>query len=229
MKIVLQALGVIAALGLGWLPQAQADNLTVSISNGIVTQTCQDGAACDTNSLVGVVTFATDFALFPVDVTVGSTASASPATAPYDIDMSYNLTALSIAPGRTYTIMVSENNLSGSNLAWSAAVGGTQNNGATTAYALFADANNSLFGTGTSLCSIAATASNPFASTCASGAFGDSSFSLTQRISILTKAGFTSASGDALAQAPEPGTLLLFGSAMAGLGVLRRRRARTAE
>jgi hypothetical protein len=181
MKTVLQALGVIAALGLCWVVPAQA-------------------------------------------LTVGGTTRGSSATTPFDRDTRDTLASFVFAPERTHTILVSENNLSGSNSGWTGAVGGTQTDRATTVYALFADANNSLFGTGTSLCSPGA--SRAFAATCASGPFSGQSFSLTDPNNLtLPKAGFTSA----LAQAPEPGTLLLLGSAMVGLGALRRRRVRTED
>jgi PEP-CTERM motif len=152
-------------------------------------------------------------------VMLGGTWSGSSTMAPNDSDIIRTLVAF--AQGWTHTSQLSDNTQSGSNSGWTGEPGGTQTNRATTVYALFADANNSLFGTGTSLCSLVATGA-AFAATCASGA---STFSLTQQDASLPKAGYTSS----LAQVPEPGTLFLLGSAMAALGALRRRRTRAAQ
>lgn len=215
------ALGTAMIAGLILMPltHAQATNLTVSLDNGGAPVLCADNTACDNSTLLGVVSFTTAFGTVTVAVGVGS---GSPFLAAFDMDLNYNITANPAAPAGIYTIQVSENGLNGSVAGWDVEVGGTQNNGATTTYATFVDASGALFGTGTPLCGSGPSGASPLASTCSSGGFSGANFSLTEKIQIVTQAGSTSASGDALltAQVPEPATLLLLGCGLVGTALL---------
>jgi len=215
MKSKLLGVALSVALALGLVTQGQADPITVSLSDSITTATCADGAACDASGLAGVIAFTST--LGTLTVSIGGTGSGSPALAPFEMDLSYNITTNSSAPAKTYIVQVSENDQSGSVGGWNATVGGTQNNGATTAFSAFADAGNALFGTATPLCSAGPSSALPVGLSCSSGPFSDPSFSLTERVTIAAQAGSTSASGDALLQVravPEPSAAVLLGAAL---------------
>jgi hypothetical protein len=198
---------------------AMADNLTVSLSNGVTTVTCADNAACDGASLLGVVSFSTAFG--PVSVT--GTGSGFPLLLGANMDLTYTL----VSPGgaATYTIAVSENDLKGTSVSWNALDNGNQTaSGVSTAFSSWASSTNTLFAQTTPLCGAGPASGAIVNLACGSGTFTSANFSLTEQITLVAGAGAEIASGDAsLTATPEPASLVLFGSGLLGIAGIARR------
>jgi len=167
---------------------AKADNLSIFLSGPGGTLTCADGAVCDTNPLAGVVTVTGIFGSATVSVT--NTGSGTPALAPLNLDLSYNLTANSSNPGGTYVVEVGENNLTASGISFSGIANGNQNAGNTAAFSAFYDLGNALFANTSSLCSAGPALGTVVNLACSGGPVTATNFSLTEGMS-------TNASGDA--------------------------------
>jgi hypothetical protein len=175
---------------------AKADNLSIFLSGpGGSPITCADNTSCDTNPLAGVVTVTGLFGTATVSVT--NTGSGTPALAPLNLDLSYNLTANSSNPGGTYLVEVGENNLTASGVSFNGIANGNQNSGNTTAFSAFYDTGNVLFTNTTSLCSAGPASGTVVNLACTGGPVTATNFSLTEGVTLTVPAGSTNASGDA--------------------------------
>jgi hypothetical protein len=174
---------------------AKADNLSIFLSGPGGSLTCADGAACDTNPLAGVVTVTGIFGSATVSVT--DTGSGTPALAPLNLDLSYNLTAGSSSLGGTFVVEVGENNLTASGISFGAIANGNQNAGDTTAFSAFYDTGNTLFANTSSLCSAGPVSTTVVNLACSGGPVTATNFSLTEGVTLTVPAGSTNASGDA--------------------------------
>src|SRR5579862_4747387 len=177
---VLLVVGAAAAFVLALMPAtALADNLTISLQQGVgPVSTCVDGAGCDTALLGGVVAYNVSGA----DFNLGGIGAGSPAMPAASLDLSYNLIDTSAAPEATHTLLLTENNVTGplAPLTFSALDNGNQTSNVTTAFTVYADSSNALFGTGTILCGAPAANSTVVDVSCG-GAFtnGNDPYSLT--------------------------------------------------
>jgi hypothetical protein len=221
------AMAAVLFLGLGgWLtPSVTAAPLTVSLSNGITTTTCADGAACDTSPLTGVVSFTSPVGTTTLSLT--GVGSGSPALPGLMMDLAYNVTQTIAGTGGTMVIQASETDQTANAAVFHAVLGGTQLAG-TTAFSIFDSATNTLFAQTASICSAGpATTAGAVALSCDGGPLTGAAFSLTETVTLQIPAGAYSGSGDLLLtarqQVPAPSALLLLGLGLTVAGVLRAR------
>lgn len=208
----------IGATALGFFGSAYAvPSLRISDGvNPIVTVT--DGAGTDANGAAGAVTWIGSVGVWTLNVDTGVTKPfTGSASAPY---MDLNFIDISSAAG-TLTLMFSETGFTQLGSA-SALIGGTTSG--TVTYQTYWSASNTTFALDNLLTSQGPFGPGAYSGSQFAGLVGGQPYSLTQVITIThTTAGTTS--GDAELRVPDSGsTLALLGAALAGLGLISRRR-----
>jgi len=221
-RVVFSTLAVVVVLGFAFAMSASpamADTLDLSITLGSTTYMCGSGLSCTfgANSVVysGSLSDGAGTINFTVD-------SGIKGPGPYDLDLTYAVSTSGAITGPV-VIAFSDDTLSGSNLSWNAQVGGTQGSGDTTQMtAVAVDVNTMTY---QELCQTGIVSTSPVSAAClTSPAYSNTNFDLADEVS-LSIANNQSVSGDAgLAQTPEPGTLVMFGSGLLGLAAIVRRK-----
>lgn len=201
----------------------------IKISDGVHSVICMDNDPCDSNPNTGVVVLNLGIDGWFVNVDTGLSKNALGTANNPAMDLSYNVAYNTLAqkPGDgTLTISFSDTGFLPTPAAFTATMGGTFGGHVTSvSFADFAGPGNSLFDLTDPLCGETFTKS-PFSGGCTHKYTGSSPYSLTETITITNpnRQNGQSSGDHSLVEAPEPGTLLLMGVALAGLGFVSRRR-----
>jgi hypothetical protein len=192
-----------------------ANALTIRVTDGVTTVNCTDGAACDTNSTAGIVSFNTALGALWLDI---SSTGYGPNLIPgFSLDLKSG--QLSTSGPATVQVLLSEVGFNKPSIGQSLAIGGTSDG--TIQMKAYAGVNE--FDMTTLLGDTGVLSGSPFSGSASGDAKLTGPFSLTIWTEIKHQgAGLTTY--DANLKVPEPGTLALLGLGLLGIGAARRTR-----
>jgi hypothetical protein len=219
-------LSTLFALGLILLastPQAYGlATLRLNIDGGGAEVTCADGALCDLNTAAGAVTVSTAVGDFAINVTTGLS---KPVFAQPMMDLN-SVNIQTTGGAHTLTLEFSDDNFTVPSPAFSLLFGGTLSGAGAVSVgaAAYLSEANTLFAQDTLIGTVGPFGPGAFSGTATGPGTADTSFALTQIITLVTN-GPTNFSGDfELSPVPEPTSVALFGGVMLLTGAAIRRK-----
>jgi hypothetical protein len=192
-----------------------ASALTIRVTDGVNTVNCTDGAACDTNSIAGIVSFNTALGALWLDI---SSTGYGPNLIPgFSLDLKSG--QLSTSGPATVRVLLSEAGFSKAGTIESLTIGGTSDG----TIQMKAYAGAAEFDMTTLLGDTGILSGKPFSGSATGNVVLTAPYSLTLWTEITHRgAGLTTY--DANLSVPEPGTLALLGLGLLGIGAARRSR-----